>query len=134
MEKENFLCFIRCFISKIGGWEESAFDDHLSIEHVMALALWVKNFITTYKLKRSGVTIIAREREEGVSERDRERGKFFWQSNRWLKVGKYNASSGWHRRWRERGNGRERRWVWRQKTKVFTQHHTQKAHWGARRS
>jgi hypothetical protein len=22
----------------------------------------------------------------------------YWQSNRWLKVGKYNASSGWHRK------------------------------------
>ena len=33
-----------------------------------------------------------------VWERERER-EVYWQSNRWLKVAKYNASSGWHRRW-----------------------------------
>jgi hypothetical protein len=33
-----------------------------------------------------------RERER---ERERER-KVYWQSNRWLKVGKYNTSFGWH--------------------------------------
>jgi len=37
---------------------------------------------------------------KGGREREREREReVYWRSNRWLKVGKYNASCGWHRPW-----------------------------------
>jgi hypothetical protein len=50
------------------------------------------------ELGNSGMDSEGRERKRKEREREREREReLYWQSNRWLKVGKYNASSGWHR-------------------------------------